>query len=142
MTTEQSKPTALLPCPFCGSTAGDIKLSRGHGYIIGCGTCQGQQFALKRDEAVKLWNTRAHPPAQGEQHVCASVTEAIEASALHLFKAFRKAGNLDMAQAIAHLMEIYYAHDESLIGDATIRLEALAGMADQEWPAIIGGDER
>ena len=54
----------LLPCPFCGATAGDVKLSRGHGFIIGCSSCQGQQFALERDEAVRMWNTRALPAAQ------------------------------------------------------------------------------
>lgn len=65
----------------------------------------------------------------------------IEESALRLFHAFRRAGKFDMAQAVAHLMEIYYSHDESLMGDAAIRLHILAGVCDQEWPAIIGGDD-
>jgi hypothetical protein len=54
----------LLPCPFCGGTAGDVALSRGHGFIIGCSACQGQQFALTRAEAVKLWNARHITPEQ------------------------------------------------------------------------------
>lgn len=51
----------LLPCPFCGASAGDIKLSRGHGFIIGCTSCQAQQFAMERTEAARLWNTRVDP---------------------------------------------------------------------------------
>jgi hypothetical protein len=62
-TTDEVVVPELLPCPFCGSSAGDVKLSRGHGYIIGCGMCPAQQFALTREEAVRLWNQRATPHA-------------------------------------------------------------------------------
>lgn len=62
-TDKQTDPAPeLLPCPFCGAAAGDVKLGKGHGYIVGCGICQGQQFALSRNEAVRLWNTRTRSP--------------------------------------------------------------------------------
>ena len=52
----------LLPCPFCGASAGDVPLSRGHGFIIGCSSCQAQQFATERADAIKAWNSRAAAP--------------------------------------------------------------------------------
>lgn len=55
---EQARENELLPCPFCGATAGDIPLRRGHGVIVGCSACQAQQFATERGEAIKLWNQR------------------------------------------------------------------------------------
>jgi len=63
------QPTApdIMPCPFCGASAGDIKLSRGHGYIVGCGTCQAQQFAMKHEDAVALWNARTELARDPEQ---------------------------------------------------------------------------
>lgn len=80
---EQTEQVELLDCPFCGAVAGDIKLGRGHGYIIGCSMCQGQQFALKREEAVRLWNSRAVPTVP--------VADAVRAAAEEIAKKYNLA---------------------------------------------------
>lgn len=56
-----SKPVALLPCPFCGSS-GEIKEDCGT-FEPGCSHC-GSFFGFHstRDHAAKSWNRRAPDP--------------------------------------------------------------------------------
>lgn len=58
--------TDLLPCPFCGSSAGIINFCKGEkvtGYSAGCDSCDaeigsGEPFRLA-EEAARHWNMRA-----------------------------------------------------------------------------------
>lgn len=85
----------LLPCPFCGASAGDIKLSRGHGFIIGCTSCQAQQFAMERTEAARLWNTRVDPASY--------ITQKAQRAAERIWN------NLDRTWTVQEMVEIIAA---------------------------------
>ena len=62
-----SEMTDLKPCPFCGGDAIAVGDTISDSPYIMCEYCGTQTVEYpSRDEAVELWNTRAHDPASFE----------------------------------------------------------------------------
>jgi hypothetical protein len=96
-------------------------------------------FSLPAQQCIlRLGHTSVHSSID-VFHASTPTEPQIEESALRLFHALRCAGKLDAAQAITCFMEIYYYEDGHLMKEAADYLEILAGISDQDWPAIIGG---
>lgn len=83
----------LLPCPFCGADAAYISAREidDECFVISCDKCNaegpyyGGNDSTQPEEARKLWNTRAAPPAAPtEAMIEAGVKRLVELSGKHV----------------------------------------------------------